>query len=182
MREAKIIQSRLTRKGQSFSLAQIKRHISDKYPENELTEENISKIVDELLPQSKLAVTKTNELSHTQKQTLIQEIASSLDVNLSIDQIKQVSQKMDWALSDRASLRGQIKSAIIAWIDYQLAEDMQQTDDLMQEVEDHFVSKLQESNERFNNKARKFSDRVNESVENFRNTKTEILNLFKIPS
>ena len=139
--------------------------------------------IEELSNSSEIVSVSTNdELSHTQKQTLIQQVASTLEVNLSVDQVKKISQKMDWSLSDRTLLKDRIQSAIVAWIDYQIEQDKQQTDDMMQEVEEHLVTKLQESNQHFDSKAREFSNRIEEAREKFRATETELLDLFKIPS
>ncbi|WP_414755586.1 hypothetical protein [Anabaena sp. CCY 9910] len=182
MKEAKVIQSRLSRKGVTLSLAQIREHIAEKYDQAEMAEDVISKIVEDLAGSSEMVPIEKSELSHTQKQTLIQQVASTLDINLSLEQITGISKKMNWALSDRASLKERVRDAIIAWVDYQIEQDKRQTDEMMREVEGHLVTRLQESNQHFNNRARDFSERVSDAVEKFRTTETEILDLFKVPN
>ena len=184
MKEAKIIQSRLSRKGVTISLAQIREHVASNYAgaEADLTEEQISEIVQKLSESTAISVASKGELSEKEKQSFIQQTASSLDINLSLEEIKGISQKMDWAMSDRTSLKKRVQDAIIAWVDYQIDQDKRQTDDMMREVEGHLNTRLLESNEHFNNSARQFSGRVGDAIEKFRATETEILGLFKIPS
>ncbi|ACC81175.1 hypothetical protein [Nostoc punctiforme] len=180
----KVIQTRLKNRGKRFTLDQIRKHIIvSNYADVEPTENLISKIVDELSGSSEIVPASTNdELSHTQKQTLIQQVASTLEVSLSVEEVQSISQKMDWVLSDRASLKDRIKSAIVAWVDYQVDQDLQQTDEMMQEVEQYLVTRLQEANQHFNSKATAFSGRIEEARDKFRTTEAKILNLFKVPS
>ena len=183
MKEAKIIQSRLSRKGVTISLAQIREYVASNHAgtEADLTEERISEIVQELSESTAILLASKSELSERQKQSFIEQTASSLDINLSLEEIKGISQKMDWALNDRASLKKRVQDGIIAWVDYQIKQDKQQTDNMMREVEEHLVTRLQETNEHFNNSARQFSGRVGDAIEKFRATEEKILGLFKIP-
>ncbi|MBD2489044.1 hypothetical protein [Aulosira sp. FACHB-615] len=180
--QVKAIQSRLSSRGQKFTLGQIREHIAANYDDEELSQEQISEIVDKLSGSSEMVPAGAGELSNFQKKSLIKEIAVELNLNLSFEQIKDISQKMNWALSDRTSLKERIQSAMIAYIDYQVDQDLRQTDEMMQEVTTHLSQRLQESNQHFNNKASEFSQQINGAVEKFRTTEAEILDLFKVPS
>ena len=179
--QAKVIQSRLKNRGKKFTLEQLRTYIFTHYHDEELTEDQMSAIVEKLSGSSMVPV-GADELSHSQKQALIQQVASALEVALPIEQIKQISQKIDWAIASRVSLKDQIQAAIIAWVDYQIDQDNRQTDEMMQAVESHLTMRLQESNQHFNHKAFQFSKQVDEAVEKFRTTEAEILSIFKIPS
>ncbi|HYX18314.1 MAG TPA: hypothetical protein VE944_28905 [Nostoc sp.] len=187
--QIKVIQSRLKNRGKKFTLEYLRTYVLVDYRDEELTEDQISAIVDKLSGSDALELANTalsgtdssaSELSQTQRQTLIQQVASTIDVSLPVEQIKLISQKMDWAISDRASLKTQIQSAIVAWINHQIDQDKQQTDEMMQEVEQHFVTKLQEGNDHFDDKTRAFSIHVGQARDKFRATEAEILDFFKI--
>ncbi|MEH1822166.1 MAG: hypothetical protein V7L31_24335 [Nostoc sp.] len=180
--QIKAIQSRLKSRNQKFTLEQLRTYIFTHYHDEELTEDQMSVIVEKLSASSEMVPTGAGELSHAQKKTLIQQVASTLDVSLPIEQIKSISQKMDWAISDRAELKTRIQSAIIAWVDHQIEQDKRQTDDIMQQVETHLIAGLEESNEHFSGKTRAFSRRVEEARDKFRDSEAEILSLFKVPS
>lgn len=180
--QVKIVQSRLKNRGKKFTLEQIRTYILANYHDEELTDDQMSAIVDHLTGGEALALSNASELSQAQKQTLIQQVASTLNIDLPIEQIREISQQMNWALSDRASLKERVQSAIIAWVNYQIEQDKQQTDEMMREVESHLATKLQESNEHFTHSAQRFSRRVSEAVGKFRTTETELLDLFKVPS
>ncbi len=179
--QVKVIQSRLKNRGKKFTLEQIRTHILIDYHDEDLTEEQMSAIVEKLSPSSEMVPVNAGELSQSQKQTLIQQVASTVDVALPIEQIQQISQKMDWAISDRASLKDRIQSAIIAWVNHQVEQDKQETDEMIQQVEEHFVAKLQEGNDYFGDKTHQFSKRIEEARDKFRTSETEILSLFKVP-
>jgi pantothenate synthetase len=187
-KQLKLIQSRLTRKQVPVSLPQIRKHITDTRPgieEFEFDEAELATIVDELLStfSQMVPVEPTDStLSQRDKQELIQQVASTLDVQIPVNEIKLISQKMNWALSDRASLKEKIKSAIIAWIDHHIDQDFQETDSLIEDVQNHLASKLNESNRHFTQKAERFSLDVEKAVNNFRTTEATVLGFFKIPS
>lgn len=200
-KQAKVVQSRLTRKEVSITLQEIKTYVAQTRPGvEEFEEAELSTIVDELLlssnPQSQsLAVNgelpvdeivpvdevTKSAMSVAQKQELITQVATALDVSLSVTQVQEISQKMNWAMSDRTNVKQRIQAAIVAWIDYQTDQDLRQTNEMMQAVEGHLATKLQESNQHFSNKAQQLSTRVGQAVEQFRATETEVLSFFQIP-
>jgi hypothetical protein len=187
--QVKLIQSRLKSRGARFTLEAIRTFIFTNYHDEELTEDQISAIVEkmlselsEIVPASVETEPTDSTLSLREKQELIEQVASTLDINLPVQEIKSISQKMDWALSDRASLKDRIKSAIIAWIDYHVDQDLEDTDSLIQEVQGHLATKLQQSNRHFTQKAEDFSLEVTKAVEHFRATEATVLSFFQIPS
>ncbi|MFN6560065.1 MAG: hypothetical protein RMY28_009675 [Nostoc sp. ChiSLP01] len=179
--QVKVIQSRLKTRGKKFTLEQLRNNILIDYHDDELTEEQMSAIVEKMSGSSELVQTDASELTHNQKESLIQEVASELKVDLSVEQVKRLSQEMDWALRDRATLRKKICAAIIAWTNHKFEQDALSTDEMMDEVEQHFVRRLKQNNQHFNKRVNEFSGEVNQAIEKFRTAEAEILDLFKIP-
>ncbi len=182
-KQVKLIQSRLSRLGVKVSLAEIREHIAVSYNGDELTPEQISAIVEELSSSStKLATVKKSQLSQTEKRALVQQVASSLEIELPVEEIREISQKLNWTISDRASLKEQIGGAIIAWVDYQIDKDKQQTDEMFEDVETHLSTRLNESNQHFKQRTAELSSQLGVVTEKFCATRTEILDLFQIPN
>jgi hypothetical protein len=182
MTNPKTIQSRLSRKGVTFSLAQIREYLEQNgYPQSDLTDEQVTQIVDNLSPAGIIPATESASLTQQEKQNFIQEVASNLQINLSLDNVKEISQKLDWAFNDRTSLKAKIQQAIIAWIDFKAGQDKQQTDELIETTQQYFSQRMAESGEYFNTRATDFSKGLEESVHQFRATEDKFLELFKIP-
>ena len=182
MKEAKIIQSRLSRRGVSVNLSEIREHLaSNGYSDSALSEDQISQVVESFLPTGIVPADEPGSLSQEKKQEFIQQVASNLDISLSLDNVKEISQKLDWALSDRASIKSRIQAAIIAWIDFKVDQDKLDTDRLIQSAENHFSEKMQQAALHFDQKTSDFSNRVGQSVKQFRSQEDRFLNLFKIP-
>lgn len=178
----KAIQQRLSRKGLSLSIAQIKEYLLGQYPE-EVPLDDVPKIVDELLAlYAQKIVLAEQSLTEVEKSELIGEVATTLSVNLSLKQIQEISQGIDWVTTSRKARIEEIESAIIAWIDYRVEQDVQQTDKMIGRIESHLSARLQENNKHFAASVQAFSNRVDKAVESFRTTEAEILELFKIPT
>ncbi|MDZ8138859.1 MAG: hypothetical protein RM049_26745 [Nostoc sp. DedQUE04] len=189
--QIKVIQSRLKSRNKKFTLEQIRTYVLTNYHDEELTEDQILAIVDKLSGSDARGLANTalskivpadtsNDLSQVERQGMIEQVASTLEIDLSVEQVKRISSDMDWALSDRAALKKQICTAIIAWADHKFNEDATSTDEMMEEVEAHFLSRLKENNQHFNRKVNEFSGEVSKAINKFRTTEAEVLDLFKI--
>lgn len=180
-KQAKVIQTRLKTRGSEYSLAQIREHVGGNYDSDELTESQVSEIVQQLTGSS-LAPVDSGDISYSQKQTLVQQVATSLELDLPVDHIREISQQMNWALSDRSTMKQRIKAAIIAWVNHQVEKDQEETNKIMEEVEGALVAGLESSNQHFKQRSQDFSRRVDAAVEKFRTTEAEVLDLFQVPN
>ena len=185
--QAKVIQSRLSRKKVSLSQPEIKAYVESKHPDVEqLTPEQLDEVTVELIekhsvkslsvpsaPNLTVVADAPSSLTHEQQEESIQKVAKEIDIALPIEAIKSIAGAVNWVLADREQIRVEIRR----WVDNKLALDARSSEEMFNNLETEFSQKLNENNQNFNARAGKFQQLLAAREDEFRSQVATILEL-----
>lgn len=180
-KQIKVIQSRLKTRGVDKTSPEIREYLFSEFPDEELSEKQLSKAVSHFQGSAEIVVRSKSEINALNRDELVQQVASGLSIDLPIEEIRAISQQLHDVTSDRASLIQQIKDSVIAWVEYKASQDEQQIKEAFRDIEGVLTQRLGSNNQAFVNKSQALRDRVSGYQDTFRQSSKEVSDLFKIP-
>ena len=200
---SKRIQSRLTRKGLSVSLSEIREQVNVLIADiNNLTDTDLNNVINHFMNQQS-ALTTANEstiieieqtpveeqieeqkpaLATTTKSELVANAASSLNIELSTTEIENIATNFNASSDDFTTTLEELKSAILAFINHKVSTNNQIIANTINEIYETATAGFESNNEHLNDGLNQLNKALNQQSSDFKSRLKNTLAKFQIPA
>lgn len=200
---SKRIQSRLTRKGLSVSLPEIREQVNKLIPDlDNLTDSDLNNVINHFMNQQS-ALTTTDDsniievennpvedaveeqkpaLATTTKNELVSQAANSLNIELSTTEIENIATNFNASSDDFTTTLEELKSAILAFINHKVATNNLIITNTINEIYSVASDGFESNNQHLNNGLNQLNKALNQQSSDFKSRLKNTLAKFQIPA
>lgn len=202
---AKRIQSRLTRKGISVSLSEIREQVNLLISDlDNVTDTDLNNVINHFMSQQ-AALTTTNdsdiievenspaeeekpttdlksELATAPKSELVATAANSLNIELSTTEIENIATNFNASSDDFTTTLEELKSAILAFINHKVATNNLMISNTINEIYQTATDGFESNNAHLNNGLSQLNTALNQQSADFKSRLKNTLAKFQIPA
>ena len=202
---AKRIQSRLTRKGLSVSLSEIREQVNVLIPDlDNATDTDLNNVINYFMSQQSALVPADNstiievenspvveekprtdlksELATTTKSELVSQTANSLNVELSTVEIEAIADNFTTSSDDFTTTLEELKNAILAFIAHKVNTNNLMITNTINEIYQSATDGFESNNQHLNNGLSQLNKALNQQSNDFKSRLKTTLEKFKLPA
>lgn len=200
---SKRIQSRLTRKGLSVSLSEIREQVNVLIADiNNLTDTDLNNVINHFMNQQSALTTanestiiveeqtpveeqieeQKNQLATTTKNELVSQTASSLNIELSTTEIENIATNFNASSDDFTTTLEELKSAILAFIAHKVNANNLMISNTINQIYDTATAGFESNNQHLNNGLNQLNQALNRQSSDFKSRLKNTLTKFQIPA
>lgn len=202
---SKRIQSRLTRKGISVSLSEIREQVNILIPDLEnITDDDLNNVISYFMSQKSALATTNNPdiieienspveeekpssdfksvLATTPKSELVSQTANSLNIELSTTEIEAIATNFTTSSDDFTTTLEELKNAILAFIAHKVSTNNQIISNTINEIYQTATDGFESNNAHLNNGLSQLNTALNQQSADFKSRLKNTLAKFQIPA
>ena len=202
---AKRIQSRLTRKGLSVSLSEIREQVNVLIPDlDNVTDTDLNNVINHFMSQQTALATADDstiievenspveeekpssdfksELATTTKSELVANAANSLNIQLSTVEIENIASNFTTSSDDFTTTLEELKDAILAFINHKVNTNNLMITNTINEIYDTASQGFDSNNQHLNNGLSQLNTALNQQSADFKSRLKTTLEKFKLPA